>query len=49
MAKKATPSVTQFLSESSPLLLEMKKPQLMFVPVQNYGLKQLYQRLNNKK
>ena len=49
MAKKATPSITQFLSESSPLLLESKKPQIMFIKSQNYGVKKLIQRINSKK
>ena len=49
MAKTATPSITQSLSESSPLLLECKKPQIMFVPSQNYGVRKLWKRLNDSK
>ena len=31
-----------------PLIEECKKPQIMFVPNRNYGLKQLYKRLDEK-
>jgi len=31
-----------------PLIEECKKPQIMFVPHRNYGLKQLYKRLDEK-
>lgn len=47
--KRDVPSLVQELRPQDPIMQEIKKPQLMFVPVQNYGLKQLYQRLNKAK
>jgi len=32
---------------SGPIMREMRKPQLMFVPYNNYGLKKLKERLKN--
>ena len=48
MAKDST-SIVDHLKKDSPLLLESKKPQLMYVKHQNYGVRKLWRRLDNSK
>lgn len=45
---KGIQSIVNELHKDSPLLTACKQPQLMFVPHQNYGLKQLYARLHSE-
>ena len=42
-------SIVDTLTKKSPLYLETLKPQLMFVPRQNYGVRKLWKRLSEKK
>ena len=42
-------SIVETLNKKSPLYLETLKPQLMFVPRQNYGVRKLWKRFNNLK
>ena len=42
-------SIVDTLTKKSPLYLETQKPQLMFVPRQNYGVRKLWKRLSEKK
>ena len=46
---KDTSSIVDHLKKDSPLLLECKKPQIMYVKHQNYGVRKLWRRLNNSK
>jgi len=48
MAKDIS-SIVDKLAKDSPLLLEAQKPQIKFIRRQNYGVKKLWQRLNNSK
>ena len=48
MAKDST-SIVDHLKKDSPLLLECKKPQIMFIKHQNYGVRKLYDRLKDSK
>ena len=48
MAKDIS-SIVDHLKKDSPLLLECKKPQIMYVKHQNYGVRKLWRRLNNSK
>ncbi len=46
MAKDST-SIVDHLKKDSPLLLECKKPQIMYVKHQNYGVRKLWRRIDN--
>ena len=48
MAKDST-SIVDHLKKDSPLLLECKKPQIMYVKHQNYGVRKLWRRIDNSK
>jgi len=48
MAKDIS-SIVDKLAKDSPLLLEIRKPQIKFIRHQNYGVKKLWQRLNDSK
>ena len=48
MAKGNT-SIVDELKEDSPLLLEIRKPQIKFIRHQNYGVRKLYDRLKDSK
>ena len=48
MAKDKT-SIVDHLQKDSPLLLECKKPQIMYVRHQNYGVRKLWRRIDNSK
>ena len=48
MAKDIS-SIVDKLAKDSPLLLEAQKPQIMYIKHQNYGVRKLWQRLNNSK
>jgi hypothetical protein len=48
MAKDST-SIVDHLKKDSPLLLECKKPQIMYIKHQNYGVRKLWRRLDNSK
>jgi len=48
MAKDST-SIVDHLKKDSPLLLECKKPQIMYVRHQNYGVRKLWRRIDNSK
>jgi hypothetical protein len=48
MAKDRT-SIVDHLKKDSPLLLECKKPQIMYIKHQNYGVRKLWRRLDNSK
>lgn len=42
-------SIVDTLTKNSPLYLEMQKPQLMYVPRQNYGVRKLWKRIDDNK
>ena len=48
MAKDIS-SIVDKLAKDSPLLLEIRKPQIKFIRHQNYGVRKLYDRLKDSK
>ena len=48
MAKDIS-SIVDHLKKDSPLLLECKKPQIMYIKHQNYGVRKLWRRIDNSK
>jgi len=46
---KHIPPIEQIVKKDGPIMKELQKPQLMFVPKQNYGVRKLWKRLNNSK
>ena len=48
MAKDIS-SIVDKLAKDSPLLLEIRKPQIKFIRHQNYGVRKLWRRIDNSK
>ena len=46
---KHIPPIEEVIGKDGPIIKEMKKPQLMFVKHQEYGVRKLQQRLQNAK
>ena len=46
---KHIPPIEKIVAKDGPIMKELKKPQLMFVKNQDYGVRKLWKRLNLSK